>query len=251
MENPYLAMLRRVQSSSRSNTTTSKPVSCLADYGLDLVDCPVCENRGYIPYMEDGVFRSRECECMNRRRSIRRIERSDMRDMLRRYTFDSYQTPDAQRKRIKEAALRFADSDEGWFYIAGQSGSGKTHICTAICSALIERNKDVYYMRWRDESRKLKALVNSDSIDEDLERLKRIGVLYIDDFFKGGSSEADVRLAFEILNTRYNDTALRTIISSEIGIAEILEIDEAIGSRIYERSKGYCLQSAKDNWRLN
>ena len=32
-----------------------------------------------------------------------------------------------------------------------------------------------------------------------------------------------------------------TIVSSERNISEILKIDEAVGSRIYERAKEYCL----------
>ena len=135
-------------------------------------------------------------------------------------------------------------------YFQGRPGSGKTHICTAICSDLMRKGKNVYYMAWRDESRTLKSLMNSDEIDEPMRKLKRISVLYIDDFMKGGMSDADVRLAFEILNARYNDSKLRTIISSEYSIEKILELDEALGSRIYERSKGYIMAAPSENWRM-
>lgn len=248
MENPYLAMLKKVQSSSTSTTTTSES---LADYGLDNVDCPICHNTGRLVRKGKGMeLFTRECECMAKRVSLRRIERSGMKDMLRRYTFQAYETPDAARVRVKVTAEKFAEADEGWFYIAGQSGSGKTHICTAICSTLINRGKNVYYMRWRDESRTLKALINSDEIEPALDRLKKVDVLYIDDFFKGGNNEADVRLAFEILNARYNDSRLRTVISSEIPMEQLLQIDEALGGRIWERSKGFRLSAPDENWRL-
>lgn len=220
------------------------------DYDLGGVDCPVCQNKGYILYRKDGYDYTKECECMNKRRFMRRIRKSGMSDMLRRYTFDSYETPDASRQKVKAAAERFCKADTGWFYISGRSGSGKTHICTAICSRFIETGKEVYYMKWRDESRMLKALVNTDEVEKPLEKLKRIPVLYIDDFFKGGHSEADERIAFEILNSRYNDTKLRTVISSELMIEDILDIDEALGGRIKERSKGYLVKSVDENWRL-
>ena len=193
---------------------------------------------------------TRECECMAKRRSMRRIRKSNMEDMLLRYTFSSYETPDEERMKIKSAALDFANGNSGWFYIAGQSGSGKTHICTAICSRLIDRGKEVYYMRWRDESRQLKGMLNTEEIEKPLEKLKRVPVLYIDDFFKGGANDADVRMAFEILNARYNDTRLRTVISSELPIRNLLGIDEALGGRIWERSNGYRLTAPKENWRL-
>lgn len=222
----------------------------MKECGLNLVDCPVCHNTGWILRMEDGIPYSRECSCMAKRRSMRRIRNSGMEDMMSRYTFDTYQTPNDAYRRVKRTAARFASEDYGWFYLAGQSGSGKTHICTAICSRLMDRGKDVYYMRWRDESRQLKAVMNTEEIEKPLDRLKRISVLYIDDFFKGGCNDADVRLAFEILNARYNDSRLRTVISSEMGIEKILDVDEALGGRIMERAKGFRLQAPNENWRL-
>ena len=44
-----------------------------------------------------------------------------------------------------------------------------------------------------------------------------------------------------------------TIFSCELPIRTLIEIDEAVGSRIAERSKAYYLYIAKDiekNWRL-
>ena len=57
-----------------------------------------------------------------------------------------------------------------------------------------------------------------------MDKLKKVKVLYIDDFFKGGITDADFRLAFEIINARYNDKGLRTIISSEVKIKDLMKI---------------------------
>lgn len=187
---------------------------------------------------------------MAKRRSLRKIRQHGMSDMLTRYTFETYQTPDKIRERILNAAKKFCGSDVGWFYLAGQSGSGKTHICTAICASMIEQGKETNYMSWRDESRQLKAMVNLPEMDAPMERLKKTTVLYIDDFFKGGMSDADLRLAIEIINARYNDLRLRTVISSEMSLEQILAKDESLGGKIYERSKGYVLQAPSENWRL-
>ena len=241
-----LAKARTDSDISAMTTSAGNLIEC----DLGGVDCPICHNRGVLMRYEDGILVTIECECMANRRSMRRIRKSNMEDMLSRYTFDAYETPDEERKQIKTAALDFANSNEGWFYIAGQSGSGKTHICTAICSRLIDRGKEVYYMRWRDESRQLKGLLNTQEIEAPLEKLKKVPVLYIDDFFKGGANDADVRMAFEILNARYNDTKLRTVISSEYPIKKLLSIDEALGGRIWERSAGYRLSAPRENWRL-
>lgn len=222
----------------------------LDDYGLGGVDCPICHNTGHLLYRKDGCTYTKECECMAKRRFLRRVRKSGMDDMLSRYSFETYETPDKSRAAIKQSAERYCTERGGWFYIAGQSGSGKTHICTAICSSLIDKGCDVYYMAWRDESRQLKAIMNTEELDAKMDYLKRVKALYIDDFFKGGVNDADVRLAFEIINARYNDTRLRTIISSELTLEDILNIDEALGSRIIERSRGYQGIAPKENWRL-
>lgn len=66
---------------------------------------------------------------------------------------------------------------------------------------------------------------------------------------KGGTGDADKRLAFELLNSRYNSRR-PTLVSSELSIDTVLDWDEAIGSRIYERAKGYVIHANGQNWRL-
>lgn len=172
-----------------------------------------------------------------------------MTDMLTRYTFENYEETE-NTKEVKRLAMQYVN-DEGWFYISGRSGSGKTHICTAICSEIIKSGIEVYYMSWRDESTNLKgSVMDSDYYSERVKKLKTVSVLYIDDFLKAGDSDADIRLAFEILNARYNDRKLRTIISSEKDIASLFDRDEALASRIYERAKRYTVKAPSENWRL-
>lgn len=249
-------ILQTIGSGERASDTTDYS---LETFGLGGVDCPYCGNTGQIVERGQGIeIRARECVCMNARRSMRAIRESGMSDMLRRYTLDNYQTPDSERLSIKKKAREYIDAPEGWFYIDGRSGSGKTHICTAICGELIKRGKRVLYMLWRDESTKLKGgVTDREWYEQRIEKLKTIPVLYIDDFWKARRAEerthvtdGDVNLAFEILNYRYNDRKLRTIISTELSLDEIIEIDEATGGRIYERARGFVKAAPPDNWRL-
>lgn len=244
-----MAMLRKAQKTSTFNTQL---VETLDDYGLGGVNCEKCNNTGRIVWQrEDGCLMSKECSCMAQRRSLRKIRQSGMMDMLGRYTFENYQTPDEERKRIKSAVEQFSDGDSGWMHISGRSGSGKTHICTAACVRFISRGIEVYYMSWRDESTALKGMVTDTELyTKKMGKLKQVNVLYIDDFFKGGCTDADLRLAFEIINARYNDKNLRTIISSEIGIKELMKIDEALAGRIYERSRDCLIKTPDTNWRI-
>lgn len=206
---------------------------------------------------EDGNCRLVECECMRVRRSMRMIEKSGLGNLLERYTLDDWKTPEKWQQELKRAAQEYAEKPEGWFYIAGRPGTGKTHLCTAICSMLLRRGVEVRYLVWRDFSVKAKSIVTE---AEEYERLlapyKRARVLYVDDLFKSGRgakpTEGDINLAFELLNDRYNDERLATIISSEHTAETLLGIDEGLGSRVYERTKGHYYDLARrENWRLS
>lgn len=238
----------------------------------DGYNCDVCRNKGYIAsvvYNESFGYYSESlnpCKCMKARDAIRKMQRSGLEDVVKKYTFQSYQTPDKWQASIKQTAMRFCDDDtNNWFFIGGQSGAGKTHICTAIAVRYIKRGKAARYMVWPKEIRKIQAMVNeADKFDALMRDLENAEVLYIDDLFKHGKdadgrpkapSEPEVRRAFEIINYRCNKPDLVTIISTEKTLFDLVDIDEALGGRISEKTKdaGYCINLTKDstrNWRL-
>jgi DNA replication protein DnaC len=249
MENVGVSLAAWIEK-KRSEATANGALPTAPEYR-----CELCHDTGQIIHRVPGSIEISvsECECAVKRRNALRIKRSGLADVMSRYTFEAYKTPDKQAAAIKAAALRYVAESRGeWFVIVGRPGSGKTHICTAIVAKLIEGGKNCKYMLWRDEVRELKALVNDNSAyRERMNLLKNVDVLYIDDFLKGRAvSDGDLNVAFELLNARYN-ARKRTIISGERTIGAIMDIDEAIGSRIYERSKnGYCFETSPENWRL-
>lgn len=223
-------------------------------------NCPICKNKGYTAFIsEDGNETLRECKCMDIRRTLQRIEKSGLKDLLRDYTFANFTTNDAWQARSKQMAMAYLkDHENQWFYAGGQVGCGKTHLCTAIVGEFIKSGMSAYYMLWRDEIVPLKANVTDDeAYSNAIRKLKEVDVLYIDDFFKTERGKvpttAEINIAFEILNYRYNNRNLITIISSERLIDEIIDIDEAVGSRIYQRARRYCMTVNYDrnkNYRL-
>ena len=169
-----------------------------------------------------------------------------MADVIERYTFESFKTKEEWQKRLKASAEKFTENPGNWFYVGGQSGCGKTHICTAIVKTLMEKGFESKYIIWTEEITKLKANKNKDEEYRQLiEPIETAKVLYIDDFLKLPSgarsipTQSDIMTAFEIINYRYNNRGrLITIISSEHTVEDLLYFDEALGSRIYETSKG-------------
>lgn len=221
----------------------------------DGVDCPRCRNRGVIYRVDEaGCLFASECECMQKRRSLRLLRRSGLEELVKDSTFRAFQTPDEFTRRAKEAALDYVQQGEGkWFFFSGRPGCGKTHLCTAVCRRLLGRNIPVRYLLWREDGPRLKAMVNNDpeGYAAETEELFKVPVLYIDDFLKGKVSDADLNLAFALINARYNRRSCRTIISSERSIAEIRKLDEATGSRIMQRAGDYILNAPAGaiNWR--
>lgn len=219
--------------------------------------CLLCNDRGYTVEYRGGEHICVECPCMAKRKSLRRIERSGLKEQLEAYTFKTFLTNEPWQAFMKRKAEEFLSDNKGkWFIACGSVGAGKTHICTAICGELLNAGLEVRYMRWRDDGRRIKAVINENTeYDAMVEPLKKVSVLYIDDLFKTQRgkeiSVGDVNLAFDILDARYSNRTLMTIISSEKTPEEIMEIDEGVGSRIYERCKDYCLRLTGDkNLRL-
>ena len=195
------------------------------------------------------------------RRNLEAIHRSGLSSLLERYTFATWQQRFLWQSKVEAMAREYIALPEGrWFMISGRPGTGKTHICTALCGEMMQCGRRVRYALWRDFSVLAKAVVNNEEeYRRIVEPLKAAQVLYIDDFFKAGRDEAgrlkitpaDINLAFEIVNARYNDTRKLTVISTEISMGELLGLDEAVGSRIYERTKAFYLPLGDaENWRL-
>lgn len=227
---------------------------------FDGYNCDICHNKGFIARLdENGYEVHRYCKCQKVRNTLRRAKRSGLGDILSDYTFDKFKALDGWQIELKNKAQAFCKDDSSrWFFVGGQPGSGKTHICTAIAAHYIKVGLNVQYMLWCEDSKRLKALVNDfTEYQNEVNKFKDVDVLYIDDFLKTQHGEqptkGDINLAFEILNHRLMNPEQITIISSEKTLTDILTYDEATMSRIYQQTKNYKTNIAKDinkNYRL-
>ncbi len=232
--------------------------------------CERCQDRELIEFTdENGNNWWRPCSCVAARKAERMLAKSGLADVIEQQTFNSFEVNTEAQARIKQTAERYlaALSDpqirynprRPWLYIGGNPGSGKTHICTAICGEILKQNIGVKYMQWLEESRRLKASVNDDDFEDQVQDYVKASLLYIDDLFKQKYvpdprfSEADIKIAFTILNARYLMNK-PTIISSEWNLIEqLLPADEGVFSRVYERCKDYTVIISRDpanNYRL-
>lgn len=240
---------------------------CMESYNrsqgnLEGYDCPKCRNRGNTAYVKQGGgVGFYECDCRKIRRSILRMERSGLKNIIRDMTFETFRDTEPWQQNMKSGAKAYAENPQGWLLFCGQVGSGKSHLCTAVCRERLLKGDEVRYMPWREEIAQLKAVSrDSDKREQLMQELKTAPILYIDDLFKTGKSYdgseapsgADVNIAFEIINYRYVNQ-LRTIVSTEKTPQELLAIDEAVASRIIERARGHVFSIAREparNYRM-
>lgn len=216
------------------------------------IHCPRCLNKGSIAVIPEGERRMvvRPCSCQPRRRTALRLLQCGMLERARECTLERFRTDTPTQKALKAGVEDFLRQEPGpWLCLCGQSGAGKTHLCTAAFVQLVaRRGMEGSYMLWVRDMRRIRAeLYDADA--PLLERFKQAPLLYIDDLFKTdprqGLRDTDLRLSFELLDYRYN-RRLVTILSTEQPIQQLTELDQALAGRLRERCGPYLLNTTPD-----
>lgn len=198
----------------------------------------------------------KRCRCVDAEISAARLKNSGLQEAFAAKTFSTFRTEgrppqvvaacSMARKYVQDFGTLMR-AETNWFALLGQVGCGKTHLTIAVANELLAMNVGVVYMPYRDEITRIKQIM-TDEVQYNLtmNRLKQAQVLVVDDLFKESLvtrngerilNEADLRIMFELLNHRYFKK-LPVIISSEYGMNRLLDMDEGLGSRIFEMSKG-------------
>lgn len=219
------------------------------------IACPDCNNKGTVAFVspDSGNFTVRPCKCHGLRTTVKRLQKCGVWQQAQRYKLNNFQTDTPTRRTMKAVTKQFLQSHQGhWLMLCGQSGAGKTHLCTAAFVDLIQRTGLCgEYFLWNRDGRALKATVLEDP--QNLwKRYREAELLYIDDLFQGARSDADRRMAFELLDYRYNND-LPTILSSELSFQELLRLDQAIAGRIREKCGPFLVNitpEIRKNYRL-
>ncbi|MCH5348675.1 MAG: hypothetical protein J1E40_05080 [Oscillospiraceae bacterium] len=223
---------------------------------MDGFNCDHCQNRGCVHVVRGDYLSAVDCpKCASIRKSIWDLKRSG----LENKSFSSYIVTEQWQEGLLSIVRTFAGECSGkWLYIGGQSGAGKTHLCTAALRTFIFKHRqEALLFEWVEKSKEIKQCVNTPEYNGKISLYKDVPVLYIDDFFKVKRGEAptsaDINLAFELIDYRYRKS-LVTIISSEFSLNDIISVDEALGSRIKSKAQEYTLHIDRDrnkNYRLN
>lgn len=210
---------------------------------VDGIECTVCKNKGYVYSVENGELYSSECKCMSKRKSVRYAAKSGMNELLK-HTVNDFKTDEEWQKEIKQMAISYVSSDSrSWFCLLGQSGAGKTMLCSAIAKTLISKGLETRYVVWNTFVKEMKAEMTN--IAENIYPFQKVDVLYIDDLFKGTHTATDITIAFDLINYRYNNRLI-TLVTSELSTNELIDIDSAVIGRIKEMCGDYFVEIGKD-----
>ena len=183
---------------------------------------------------------------MEKRRAIKTMRSSGLGGLIDK-SFDNFNAVEEWQIRAKTKAENYAKvGSDSWLYFSGQTGCGKTHLCTAICKDFLNQGRSLKYLLWGDISQNLNALkYKADEYKQYMNELKNIDILYIDDFLKTPSDEngvpekpqiEDIRNAYTVINARYF-AKKKTIISSEHFMSDYERYDGAAAGRIKQMSE--------------
>lgn len=246
----------------RYNETAGKPDERMVKAGkkdrwFEASDCPLCRNKGFVAGLNAyGEFTVYPCTCREKRKAVLSAARSGL-GALSRMRVNDYQTPEKWQADLKNACVRYLkERPENWLVLLGQSGCGKTHLCASVVNQLVREGRQARYLKWLSFAREIERVRFDDGARRKLfDGYAGAEVLYIDDLLKDWDQKgkAELALAMELIDCRYNMEDSVTVISSEWTLKKLSGIDEALAGRVRQRAGKYLLQvdaAPGRNWRL-
>jgi DNA replication protein DnaC len=192
---------------------------------------------------------SKFCECRTKKKISQAFKSSRITDEFQTKSLENFDFK-GRPPVIKEAFTcarnylgyfeTFKNDRQNSIALLGRPGCGKTHLLMAVSNGLILKGYQVLYFPWVEGFNEIKD--DFTMMEERINKMQKVDVLYIDDMWKGRKNPTDFQLeqAFAVINHRYMEKK-PTLISSERDIDDMCEFDEGIGSRINEMCKDFRL----------
>lgn len=183
----------------------------------------------------------KECECKKLKDFKAMMSRSGL-DYASDLKITDYIAKYDWQKEIKQKLYNFVKRPTSCFLISGQSGSGKTMAMSILFKNLVGKlGKQGHYLEW--ETFITETNNNYREIDlRDYGYITKIPILYIDDFLKSPNNDIknlshnEIRFARNIINQRYKNKDLITLISTELSQGQLEQLDQSLHGRLVEMS---------------
>lgn len=202
--------------------------------------CPTCKDTGFVD--------TRMCSCLKHLLIMMNIESSGMGKLIDKQSFENFDlewyksNPDhyERMKRNVKIAKAFADNfarHEDNLLLIGSTGTGKTHVSTAIAKRVISQGFDVLY----DSAQNVISDYENDRFRSGYGQSEQVATKYvecdlliIDDLGTEFINQFSISVLYNLINTRLNK-GLSTIISTNLSASELASKYEG---RIYSRMIG-------------
>ncbi|MDD5604922.1 MAG: ATP-binding protein [Dehalococcoidales bacterium] len=162
-------------------------------------------------------------------------------ELQKQMTFETFDwkrvnLPLQQRENLEKAyrlAVDYARSPDGWLVWQGVTGSGKTHLASAIVNYLFQSGKQALFIVVPEFIDHLRSTFSPDSrvsYDRMFERVKIAPFLVLDDFGEQTATPWAQEKLYQVINYRYN-ARLATVITTTRSLEEL---DSRIRSRFLD-----------------
>ena len=149
--------------------------------------------------------------------------------------FDFNFQPSINKKEIEDfMSLRFMENNENIMFV-GSSGTGKTHLATAIGIEAAKHRKSVYFITCQELMLQLKRAESENRLDQRLKFFTRQKLLIIDEIGYINLDKEDANLFFQLISRRYEQRS--TIITTNKNLSKWSTIfgDPVIANAILDR----------------
>ena len=244
---------KRNEELTRRRTEIIKSLGLPEDYTEVKYSCAKCSDTGYKP---SGTM----CTCLREDLIKATIASSGIGNLIDKQSFDNFRldyykdSPEVYERmknnleRAKDYVKRFADR-RNQLLLIGKTGTGKTHITTAIAREIISLGYDVIY----DSMQNIISDFEADKFhsgwgehESKAEKYLECDLLIIDDLGTEFINSFTVPCLYNLLNTRQN-SGKATIISSNYSPEELrTKYDDRIYSRLVGRGSDVLVFEGKD-----
>ena len=226
------------------------------DYTEVHYSCPKCSDSGYVG--------TAMCKCLREDLIRATIQSSGIGNLIDKQSFDNFSldyykdSPEVYERMknnlhcAKEYVRRFSERPSQLLLI-GKTGTGKTHITTAIAREIISQGYDVIYDSVQNiisdfESDKFRS--GYGAYESKSEKYSECDLLIIDDLGTEFTNQFTVSCLYNLLNTRQNK-GLATVISTNLSYEELeRKYEDRIFSRIVGSGSRILVFSGRDR-RIN
>ena len=209
-------------------------------------NCPHCGGLGYlrieVPLGHPDFGKLQICTCRQGRVSQqvhRRLFALSNLDELCHLTFENFQPRGRIGLRPLQAdsleraynhARQFAQSLNGWLFIQGPYGCGKTHLAAAIANFAVGLGVPTLFLTIPDLLDSLRFAWEDPeaTFEQRFEEIRRAPLLVLDDFGTQNATAWAQEKLFQILNHRYINR-LPTVVTTNL---DLLDIEDRIASRL-------------------